>query len=94
MEFERVRLQSVVRSLRTTDGKRTPSTSVMRAFAPPEKTLRRGLEHAGPCMRVKGPDDLRQSRDHLRESCDDVRQGRDHVCEGGDHVCEGGDHVR
>ena len=47
-EFERVRLQSVVRSLRTTDGKRTPSTSVMRAFAPPEKTLRRGLEHAWP----------------------------------------------
>ena len=43
MEFERVRLQSVVRSLRTTDGKRTPSTSVMCAFAPPEKTLRRGL---------------------------------------------------
>ena len=50
MEFERVRLQSVVRSLRTTDGKRTPSTSVMRAFAPPEKTVRRGLEHAWPCI--------------------------------------------
>jgi len=43
VEFERVRLPSVVRRLRTTDGKRTPSTSVMCAFAPPEKTLRRGL---------------------------------------------------
>ena len=50
-----MRLQSVVRSLRTTDFKRTPSTSVMCAFAPAEKTLRRGLEHAGPCMRAKAP---------------------------------------
>ena len=50
MEFERVRLQSVVRSLRTTDGKRTLSTSVMRAFAPPEKTLRRGLSLLTSCL--------------------------------------------
>ena len=50
VELERVRLPSVVRSLRTTEGKHTPSTSVMRAFAPPEKTLRRGLEHAWPCI--------------------------------------------
>ena len=37
VEFERVRLQSVVRSLRTADCKRTTSNSVMCAFAPPEK---------------------------------------------------------
>ena len=33
-EFERVRLQSVVRRLRTIDCKLTPSTFVMCAFAP------------------------------------------------------------
>ena len=42
-ELEGVRLQSVVRRLRTTDRKRTPFNSVMCAFAPQEKILRRGL---------------------------------------------------
>ena len=46
VEFEGVRLQSVVRSLRTTDCKRTASNSVVGAFAPPKKIPRRGLEHA------------------------------------------------
>ncbi len=44
LEFVRVRLQSLVRRLRTTDCKRTPSTSVVGALAPPEKITRRGLE--------------------------------------------------
>ena len=42
-EVEGVRLPSVVRRLRTTDCKRTRSNSTVCAFAPPEKTLRRGL---------------------------------------------------
>ena len=40
MELEGLRLQSLVRSLRTTDCKRTPSNSAMCAFAPPEKMAR------------------------------------------------------
>ena len=39
-ELEAVRLQSVVRRLRTTDGKRTPSNSTVCAFAPPKKLHR------------------------------------------------------
>ena len=51
-ELERVRLQCMVQSLRTTDCKRTRSNSVMCAFAPPEKILRHGLERACPCMLI------------------------------------------
>ena len=39
-EFERVRLQSVVRRLRTRDCKRTPSNSVVGALAPAKKMQR------------------------------------------------------
>ena len=40
VESEGMRLQSVVRRLRTTHCKRTPSNSAMCAFAPPEKMAR------------------------------------------------------
>ena len=43
-ELEGVRLQSVVRSLRTTDCKRRPCNSAMCAFAPPEKMARLNVE--------------------------------------------------
>ena len=40
MELEGLRLQPLVRSLRTKDCKRTPSDSIVCAFAPPEKMAR------------------------------------------------------
>ena len=45
-EWEAVRLQSVVRRLRTTDCKRTPSNSTVGAFAPPKKVHRSEVESA------------------------------------------------
>jgi hypothetical protein len=45
-ELEAVRLQSVVRRLRTTDCKRTPSNSTVCAFAPPKKALRSDVRTA------------------------------------------------
>ena len=44
--LEGLRLQSLVRSLRTTDCKRTPSDSAMCAFAPPEKMARFNVDNA------------------------------------------------
>ena len=46
VELEGLRLQSLVRSLRTTDCKRTPSNSAMCAFAPPEKMARFNVGNA------------------------------------------------
>ena len=45
-ESEGVRLQSVVRRLRTKDCKRRPSNSTVCAFAPPEKMARLNVGNA------------------------------------------------
>ena len=47
VELEGLRLQSLVRSLRTTDCKRTPSNYAMYAFAPPEKMGRVNVGNPG-----------------------------------------------
>ena len=61
VEFEGVRLQSVVRSLRTTDCKRTGSNSTMRTFAPPKKMQRSDFR----CAAIKIASPYRHMRAYI-----------------------------